>query len=102
MFIMFVIWAVLLGGIFTFITCLLARKFDTVTKFCAKVIGGKAVCLKSSFGTSYRTVAKKDSFGDLQAPVYFGTGVGSVILEDGGAIYEHSESSYINKWIEIK
>lgn len=85
-----------------FVVSLLVEKSDIVAKFVAKNTGGKAVYLKSCFGTVYRTIAKEDAFGEIYAPVYFASKVGGAILEEDGTVSKNSESSYIKKWAEIK
>ena len=60
---------------------------------------GQIVWLRDFQGRSYRTVARKDPWGELVAPVYASTNTGHVVLLPDGKIGAESESSYITAWI---
>jgi hypothetical protein len=51
-------------------------------------------------GDSYFTLATKRD-GIWQAPVYFGSNVGQVILNDDGTVGRNSESNYIYYWLPV-
>ena len=61
---------------------------------------GIHVVLQDFEGRTYNTVAIKDAFENIVAPVYFWTGVGSVLLHEDGTCT--GESCYIKRWIHKK
>jgi len=51
---------------------------------------------QSGDGELHCTIAKRNSLGELQCPVYWGSNVGFCILKQGGEV--GGSSCYIKKW----
>lgn len=76
--------------------------FDTPVRpnrwiqFNAWLKNGIVVWLQSGDGELHCTIAKRNSLGELQCPVYWGSNVGFCILKQGGEV--GGSSCYIKKW----
>lgn len=74
-----------------------------VTKCMAWILGAKAVELIDFQGDRYYTICytQASPSGQLQAPLYWVTNVGTVILREDGTVDRSSDSYFVDYWLPL-
>jgi hypothetical protein len=64
----------------------------------AKLTGGMPVILRDMDGDTYKSIARRDPWGDISAPTYWFTNVGRNVLLDDGTV---RQPNYVKEWVRL-